>query len=264
MTPDGLPPLREVIERHGLAAKKSLGQNFLLDLNLTGKVARAAGDLTGATVIEVGPGPGGLTRALLMHGAARVIAVERDERCLPALAEISAAYPGRLDVISGDALATDFATLTAGEDVRIAANLPYNIGTELLLRWVATASWPPFWQSMTLMFQREVAERIVAGPDDDAFGRLGVLCGWRTEAKIAFDIAPQAFWPPPKVKSSVTHESRVSTSRSGARLVGTRLSSADFDYTFAFARAALLDGSKNGLWRPVEQIVVDPVTDEQA
>ena len=205
MTPDGLPPLRDVIERHGLAAKKSLGQNFLLDLNLTSKVARAAGDLTGATVIEVGPGPGGLTRALLMHGAARVIAVERDERCLPALAEIAAAYPGRLDVISGDALATDFAALAAGEDVRIAANLPYNIGTELLLRWVATAPWPPFWRSMTLMFQREVAERIVAGTDDDAYGRLGVLCGWRTEAKIAFDIAPQAFWPPPKVKSSVVH-----------------------------------------------------------
>ena len=205
MTPDGLPPLRDVIERHGLAAKKSLGQNFLLDLNLTSKVARAAGDLTGATVIEVGPGPGGLTRALLMQGAARVIAVERDERCLPALTEIAAAYPGRLEFIPGDALTTDFAALAPGEDVRIAANLPYNIGTELLLRWVATEHWPPFWRSMTLMFQREVAERIVAGPDDDAYGRLGVLCGWRTEARIAFDIAPQAFWPPPKVKSSVVH-----------------------------------------------------------
>ncbi len=205
MSADGLPPLREVIERHGLAAKKSLGQNFLLDLNLTGKVARAAGDLTGHTVIEVGPGPGGLTRALLLHGAMKVIAVERDERCLEALAEISAHYPGRLQVISGDALKTDFQQLVLGRPARIVANLPYNIGTELLIRWLTVAAWPPFYKSMTLMFQREVAERIVARTGNSSYGRLGILAGWRTEAKIAFDVPPQAFTPPPKVTSSVVH-----------------------------------------------------------
>ena len=207
MSLDGLPPLREVIERHDLRARKSLGQNFLLDLNLTGKVARAAGELGGATVIEVGPGPGGLTRALLTHGAARVVAIERDERCLGALAEIAAHHPGRLEVISGDAMRTDFAALAAqaGGPVKIVANLPYNIGTELLLRWLTVPSWPPFWASMTLMFQKEVAQRIVARPGDDAYGRLGVLAGWRTRARIAFDLPPQAFTPPPKVTSSVVH-----------------------------------------------------------
>ncbi len=202
---DGLPPLREVIERHGLQAKKSLGQNFLLDLNLTSKVARTAGDLSQATVIEVGPGPGGLTRALLMNGARRVVAIERDERCLAALAEVSAHYPGRLEVIPGDALKTDFAALADGGPVRIVANLPYNIGTELLVRWLTVPSWPPFYASMTLMFQREVAERIVAAPATANYGRLGVLAGWRTQAKIAFDVPPQAFTPPPKVTSSVVH-----------------------------------------------------------
>ncbi|MEQ1944081.1 16S rRNA (adenine(1518)-N(6)/adenine(1519)-N(6))-dimethyltransferase RsmA [Mesorhizobium sp. VNQ89] len=203
---DGLPPLRDVIERHGLQAKKSLGQNFLLDLNLTGKIARAAGDLSQTTVIEVGPGPGGLTRALLMNGAQRVVAVERDERCLAALAEVSDHYPGRLEVVAGDALQTDFAAIAgAGQPVRIVANLPYNIGTELLVRWLTTPQWPPFYLSMTLMFQREVAERIVAKPGTDSYGRLGVLAGWRTDARIAFDVPPQAFTPPPKVTSSVVH-----------------------------------------------------------
>ncbi|MCA0276365.1 MAG: 16S rRNA (adenine(1518)-N(6)/adenine(1519)-N(6))-dimethyltransferase RsmA [Proteobacteria bacterium] len=201
---DGLPPLRDVIERHGLQAKKALGQNFLLDLNLTSKVARAAGDLTGVTVIEVGPGPGGLTRALLMNGAERVIAIERDERTMAALAEVAAHYPGRLEVISGDALKTDFTALASGP-VKIVANLPYNIGTELLVRWLTVQAWPPFYQSLTLMFQREVAERIVAKPTSSAYGRLGVLAGWRTEARIAFDVPPQAFTPPPKVTSSVVH-----------------------------------------------------------
>lgn len=205
MSADGLPPLREVIERHGLQAKKALGQNFLLDLNLTGKVARTAGDLTQTTVIEVGPGPGGLTRALLLHGARRVVAIERDERCLAALSEVSDHYPGRLDVISGDALKTDFATLVTDGPVKIIANLPYNIGTELLIRWLTVDRWPPFYQSLTLMFQREVAERIVAKANSSAFGRLGVLAGWRTDAKIAFDVPPQAFTPPPKVISSVVH-----------------------------------------------------------
>jgi len=170
MSADGLPPLRDVIERHGLQARKALGQNFLLDLNLTGKVARAAGDLSQVTVIEVGPGPGGLTRALLMHGAQRVVAIERDERCLAALAEIAARYPGRLEVISGDALKTDFAALAGGARAKIVANLPYNLGTELLVRWLPVAEWPPFYHSLTLMFQREVAERIVARPGDEAYG----------------------------------------------------------------------------------------------
>ncbi len=206
MSLDGLPPLREVIERNELRAKKSLGQNFLLDLNLTSKIARAADDLANATVVEVGPGPGGLTRALLANGARRVVAIERDERCLPALAEISAHYPGRLEVVAGDAMQTDFAALTApGETVRIVANLPYNIGTELLIRWLTTRQWPPFWASMTLMFQKEVAQRIVARPGSDAYGRLGVLAGWRTQAGIVFDLPPQAFTPPPKVTSSVVH-----------------------------------------------------------
>ncbi len=205
MSPDGLPPLREVIDRHGLQAKKALGQNFLLDLNLTGKIARTAGDLTQATIFEVGPGPGGLTRALLANGAKRVIAVERDERCLPALAEVSGHYPGRLEVVSGDALKTDFAELAQGKPIKIVANLPYNIGTELLVRWLTVAEWPPFYTSMTLMFQREVAQRIVATPGSDAYGRLGVLAGWRTDARISFDVPPQAFTPPPKVTSSVVH-----------------------------------------------------------
>ena len=201
---DSLPPLREVIARHGLSAKKQLGQNFLLDLNLTAKIARAAGPLAGNTIIEVGPGPGGLTRALLAEGAAKVIAIERDERTLPALAEIADVYPGRLEVISGDAMDIDFAALASGP-TRIVANLPYNIGTELLVRWVTLEQWPPFFESLTLMFQREVAERIVAKPGEDAYGRLGVLCGWRTDARILFNLPPSAFTPPPKVTSAVVH-----------------------------------------------------------
>ena len=199
---DSLPPLREVIARHGLSAKKQLGQNFLLDLNLTAKIARAAGPLAGNTIIEVGPGPGGLTRALLAEGAAKVIAIERDERTLPALAEIADAYPGRLEVISGDAMDIDYAALASGP-TRIIANHPYNIGTELLVRWLTLEPWPPLFQSLTLMFQREVAERIVAKPGDDAYGRLGVLCGWRTDARILFNLPASAFTPPPKVTSAV-------------------------------------------------------------
>jgi len=202
---DGLPPLREVIQRHGLDAKKALGQNFLLDLNITQKVARTAGDLTDATVFEVGPGPGGLTRALLALGAKKVIAVERDSRCLPALAEIADHYPGRLEVIEGDALKTDFEALAPEGPVKIVANLPYNVGTQLLLNWLMPRQWPPFWQSLTLMFQKEVGERIVAEANDDHYGRLGVICGWRTEAYMAFDLSPQAFTPPPKVTSTVVH-----------------------------------------------------------
>ena len=204
MAIDTLPPLRDVIERHDLAAKKSLGQNFLFDLNLTAKIARSAGDLDGVTVVEVGPGPGGLTRALLAGGAKRVIGIERDERCLPALAEIAAHYPGRLDIISADALTIDWNSLGIEGPCRIIANLPYNIGTLLLTRWIGGESWPPPFEAFVLMFQREVAERIVATPDDQHdYGRLSVLCGWRTEARILFDVPPQAFTPPPKIISSV-------------------------------------------------------------
>lgn len=199
---DGLPPLRQVIENHSLATKKALGQNFLFDLNLTGRIARAAGELKETTVIEVGPGPGGLTRALLMHEAKHVIAIERDTRCLPALAEIQAHYPGRLTVIEGDALEVNLAELTNGPTA-IVANLPYNVGTHLLVNWLGAEPWPPFYQSMTLMFQREVAERIVADAGNKHFGRLSVLAGWRSVANIAFDVPPQAFWPSPKVTSSI-------------------------------------------------------------
>ncbi|CAD7033943.1 16S rRNA (adenine(1518)-N(6)/adenine(1519)-N(6))-dimethyltransferase RsmA [Pseudorhizobium endolithicum] len=202
---DGLPPLREVIQRHGLDARKPLGQNFLLDLNLTQKIARSAGSLEDATVIEVGPGPGGLTRAILALGARKLIAIERDSRCLPALAEIATHYPGRLEVIEGDALKVDFQALAKDGPVKIISNLPYNVGTQLLLNWLLPRTWPPFWESLTLMFQKEVGLRIVAQEDDDHYGRLGVLAGWRTEARMVFDVPPQAFTPPPKVTSSVVH-----------------------------------------------------------
>ena len=204
---DGLPPLREVVAAHGLEAKRSLGQNFLFDLNLTGRIARAAGPLEGVVVVEIGPGPGGLTRALLAHGASKVIAIERDERCLAALAEIAAHWPGRLEIIAGDALALDAATLiekAQGAPLRICANLPYNIATALLTRWLEAEPWPPFYDRLTLMFQREVALRIVATPAERAdYGRLAVLAGWRARARLLFDIPPAAFTPPPKVTSSV-------------------------------------------------------------
>ena len=201
---DQLPPLREIIERHGLAPKRVLGQNFLLDLNLTARIARQAGRVDDCDVLEIGPGPGGLTRALLAAGARRVVAIERDGRCLPALAEIAAHYPGRLEVIHGDALNIAMATLVS-PGARIVANLPYNIATPLLIGWLTAEPWPPFFTSMTLMFQREVAERIIAQANDAAFGRLGVLANWRCETEIAFDISAKAFTPPPKVTSSVAN-----------------------------------------------------------
>jgi 16S rRNA (adenine1518-N6/adenine1519-N6)-dimethyltransferase len=200
---DDLPPLREVIRRHDLSAKKSLGQNFLLDLNLTARIARAGGPLDGVTIVEIGPGPGGLTRALIASGARRVIAIERDSRAIAALAEIAAHYPGRLTVVPGDALDVDLAPYLDDGPARIVANLPYNIATALLVRWLATEPWPPWFDMMVLMFQREVAERIVAMPGEKPYGRLAVLAGWRTQAKIMFDVAPSAFVPPPKVTSSV-------------------------------------------------------------
>lgn len=212
---DHLPPLREVIRSHDLRAKKSFGQNFLLDLNLTARIARAAGDLAGSDVLEVGPGPGGLTRGLLSEGARRVLAIEKDARCLPALAEIANAYPDRLQVMIGDALAVDaLAHLTP--PIKIVSNLPYNVGTELLIRWMTPAQWPPFWDSLTLMFQREVAERIVAKPGSKAYGRLALMVQWRAEAKIVLHLPPDAFTPPPKVSSAVVHITRLETPRYAA------------------------------------------------
>lgn len=199
---DGLPPLREVIAAHGLAARKQLGQNFLLDLNLTAKIARLAGDLSGSDVLEVGPGPGGLTRGLLAEGARRVLAIEKDPRCLPALAEIAAAWPGRLEVLNADALEVDAAARLT-PPIRIVSNLPYNVGTELLVGWLT--GWPPFWASLTLMFQKEVAERIVARPGSKAYGRLAILAQWRTDPRIMMHLPPEAFTPPPKVHSAVVH-----------------------------------------------------------
>ena len=200
---DDLPPLREVIRQHGLSAKKSLGQNFLLDLNLTARIARAAGDITETTIVEIGPGPGGLTRALLALGARHVIAIERDERAVAALEEIGQRYPGRLTIVVADAMSFDPRPLLDGQRAKIVANLPYNIATPLLIGWLSAEPWPPWFDAMILMFQREVAQRIVAEVGDDAYGRLAVFAGWRTEAEILFDIAPSAFVPPPKVTSSV-------------------------------------------------------------
>jgi 16S rRNA (adenine1518-N6/adenine1519-N6)-dimethyltransferase len=200
---DGLPPLREVIAQLGLSARKALGQNFLFDLNLTRRIAREAGPLAGRTVIEVGPGPGGLTRALLAEGATRVVAIERDARCLPALEAVSAAYGGRLSVVSGDALQANEATLTDGTRALVVANLPYNVATVLLVKWLTADPWPPWFDGLTLMFQREVAERIVAKPGGHAYGRLSVISQWRTAPRILFDVHRSAFTPAPKVTSSV-------------------------------------------------------------
>jgi 16S rRNA (adenine1518-N6/adenine1519-N6)-dimethyltransferase len=211
-TIDGLPPLREVIAAHGLVAKKQLGQNFLLDLNLTSKIARCAGDLSGCDVLEVGPGPGGLTRGLLAEGARHVVAVEMDPRAIPVLEEVAAVYPGRLTVLLGDALKLDVAAHLTGP-VKVVANLPYNVGTELLIRWLSPAIWPPFWDSLTLMFQKEVAERIVAKPGSDHYGRLALLAQWRADPKIVMTLPPEAFTPAPKVHSAVVHLKRLEKPR---------------------------------------------------
>lgn len=236
---DDLPPLREVIATHELRAKKSLGQNFLLDLNLTAKIARAAGDLSGCDVLEVGPGPGGLTRGLLAEGARRVLAVEKDSRCLPALAEIAAAYPERLEVINGDALEVDVsAHLTP--PIRVVANLPYNVGTELLVRWLTPAEWPPAWDSLTLMFQKEVAERIVAQPGSKAYGRLAILAQWRCEARIVMNLPPEAFNPPPKIHSAVVHLNKLDAPRFPAdAAVLSRVVAAAFNQRRKMLRASL-------------------------
>ncbi len=251
-TPDGLPPLGAVIAAHGLAARKALGQNFLLDLNLTRKIARAAGPPK--RVIEVGPGPGGLTRALLIEGAEHVTVIERDERCLPALEEIAARWPGRLRIVEGDALETDYAALSGAADrsrdgqdpgeIGVVANLPYNIGTELLVRWLRGApdidAWPPWWSSLTLMFQREVAERIVAAPGDKAYGRLAILAAWRAAARILFDLPPQAFTPAPKVRSSVVRLTPEAAPKAPARLAALeRVTAAAFSQRRKMLRGSL-------------------------
>lgn len=236
---DGLPPLREVIAAHGLSAKKALGQNFILDLNLTARIARAAGDLRNSDVLEVGPGPGGLTRGLLAEGARKVVAVEKDARCVPALEQVAEHHPGRLEVIQGDALEVDLSgRLTP--PVRIVANLPYNVGTELLVRWLTPPEWPPFWTSLTLMFQREVAERIVAKAGDDAYGRLAILAQWRAEPRIVLDLPPQAFVPAPKVSSAVVHLDALSGPRfpADARTL-SRVTAAAFGQRRKMLRASL-------------------------
>lgn len=238
-TIDSLPPLRDVIRTHDLQARKSMGQNFLLDLNLTAKIARQAGDLSLCDVLEIGPGPGGLTRGLLAEGARHVLAIEKDGRCLPALAEIAQAYPERLNIMEGDALQIDpLAHLTP--PIRVAANLPYNIGTELLVRWLTPEKWPPFWQSLTLMFQREVAERIVAQPGSKAYGRLAILAQWRSEARIVLQLPPEAFTPPPKVSSSVVHLTALPEPRYPAdAAVLSRVVAAAFNQRRKMLRAAL-------------------------
>ncbi len=271
---DALPPLREVVRLHRLEPKKSLGQNFIFDLNLTGRIARAAGPLEGTTVIEIGPGPGGLTRALLACGAERVIAVERDARCLAALAEIAAHYPARLTILQGDALSMDLAAVAAAHGrplVRIVANLPYNIGTALLTRWLESEPWPPWFDRLTLMFQHEVAVRITATPAQRAdYGRLAVLCGWRTQAKILFNVAASAFTPPPKVMSSVVELlprpdplpcsaaalSRVTQAAFGQRrkMLRQSLKALSVDPA-ALLRRAGLDGSSRAEEIPVEGFV---------
>ena len=248
---DALPPLRDVIARHDLRARKQLGQNFLLDLNLTARIARAAGDLSSCDVLEIGPGPGGLTRGLLAEGARHVLAIEKDARAIPALQEIADAYPGRLTIVQGDALQVDpLAQLTP--PIRIAANLPYNIGTELLIRWLTPPAWPPFWQSLTLMFQKEVAQRIVAKPGGKAYGRLALLAQWRCDAQIVLTLPPQAFVPAPKVESAVVQLTALPAPRFPADpAVLSELSAAAFNQRRKMLRAAL-----RGLHPDIEALLV--------
>ncbi len=255
---DGLPPLREVIKTHALSARKSFGQNFLLDLNLTDKIARQAGSLEGRTVVEVGPGPGGLTRALLFNGAAHVFAIEKDARCLPVLEEIERAYPGRLTVLMQDAMEPNWIA-EVGQDVKIISNLPYNVGTQLLLNWLTSPVWPPFWESLTLMFQREVAQRITAKPGSKAYGRLSVLAQWRAEVRLKMTLPPEAFTPPPKVTSAVIHLARRDQPEHPAELKTLeRVTAAAFSQRRKMLRASL----KTVLDDPVttlESLGIDPM-----
>nr|WP_205520980.1 16S rRNA (adenine(1518)-N(6)/adenine(1519)-N(6))-dimethyltransferase RsmA [Propylenella binzhouense] len=252
-----MPPLRDVIATHGLAARKSLGQNFLLDLNLTRRIARAGGPLPGFQVIEIGPGPGGLTRALLMEGADHVTAIERDARAIPALRAIEKAAPGRLAIVEGDALAADYPALAAGRPARIVANLPYNIATVLLTGWLSEAHWPPWWASLTLMFQKEVAERIVAAPGTAAYGRLAVLAGWRSRAHLLFEVPARAFTPPPKVTSAIVRLEPRAEAVEVAPALLSRVTAAAFGQ-----RRKMLRASLKALWPKPEPILealgIDP------
>jgi len=246
-----LPPLKDVISRHQLRAKKSLGQNFLLDLNLTSKIARYAGNLDQFDILEIGPGPGGLTRSLLHEGARKVVAIEKDNRCIEALAEIQATFPGRLKLLQGDALSTN-ASEHLADPVRIIANLPYNIGTELLVRWLTSKTWPSFWQSMTLMFQKEVANRIVASPGSRAYGRLSVMSQWRCDTKIAFNVPATAFTPPPKVESTLVHFEALKEPKFPAEVEVL-----EFVVSKAFnQRRKMLRGALKGYFQNVEEALV--------
>ena len=243
-----LPPLKDVISRHQLRAKKSLGQNFLLDLNLTSKIARYAGNLDQFDILEIGPGPGGLTRSLLHEGARKVVAIEKDNRCIEALEEIQATFPGRLKLLQGDALLTN-ASEHLADPVRIIANLPYNIGTELLVRWLTSKTWPSFWQSMTLMFQKEVANRIVASPGSKAYGRLSVMSQWRCDTKIAFNVPATAFTPPPKVESTLVHFEALKEPKFPAEVEAL-----EFVVSKAFnQRRKMLRGALKGYFQNVEE-----------
>ena len=242
---DQLPALRDVIARHDLNAKKSLGQNLLLDLNLTARIARLAGNLEGHDILEVGPGPGGLTRGLLAAGARKVLALEKDPRCIPALNEISDAYPGKLDIFNADALNFDICTHLSSP-IRIVSNLPYNVGTELLIRWLTPKDWPPFWTTLTLMFQKEVAERIIATPGSKAYGRLAILAQWKTNPKIVMELEPECFTPPPKVYSAVVHFDALSKPRfpAPAALLSSTVAMA-FNQRRKMLRSSLKSASPN-------------------
>ena len=243
-----LPPLKDVISKHKLSAKKSLGQNFLLDLNLTSKIARYAGNLEQSDVLEIGPGPGGLTRSLLNEGARKVVAIEKDKRCIAALEEVQTQFTGKLKIVQGDALATEVRQYLT-HPVQIIANLPYNIGTELLVRWLNSTTWPSFWQSMTLMFQKEVANRIVASPGSKAYGRLSVMAQWRCNTKIAFNIPATAFTPPPKVESSIVHFEALKEPRFPAEV-----NKLEFVVSKAFnQRRKMLRGALKGHFKNVEE-----------
>ena len=243
-----LPPLKDVISKHKLSAKKSLGQNFLLDLNLTSKIARYAGNLEQSDVLEIGPGPGGLTRSLLNEGARKVVAIEKDTRCIAALEEVQTRFTGKLKIVEGDALSTEVRQYLT-HPVQIIANLPYNIGTELLVRWLNSTAWPSFWQSMTLMFQKEVANRIVASPGSKAYGRLSVMAQWRCNTKIAFNIPATAFTPPPKVESSIVHFEALKEPRFPAEV-----NKLEFVVSKAFnQRRKMLRGALKGHFKNVEE-----------
>ena len=242
---DTLPPLREVISTHTLNAKKSLGQNFILDLNLTAKIARLAGSLDDHDILEIGPGPGGLTRGLLSEGARRVVVLEKDIRCMPALEEIKVAYRNKVQIFNADALEFDAQRHLTGP-VRIVSNLPYNVGTELLIRWLAPGDWPPFWETLTLMFQKEVAERIIAAPGSKAYGRLSILAQWKANAKIVLALPPEAFSPPPKVHSAVVHMTALPEPRfpAPAKLLSSTVAMA-FNQRRKMLRSSLKSASKD-------------------